>query len=492
MPNRSLLSLRGMVALLTTSLATLVAPPVAVGLTVQLVLDELDGPVRLVAAPGDPRLFVVEQPGTLRVFTAHGAPLGVFLDLTALTDENGERGLLGLAFAPDYATSGRFYVNYTDLAGDTQVVRYLVSVADPDRADPDSDTPVIAIDQPYSNHNGGHLEFGPDGMLYIGTGDGGSGGDPQNNAQNDQSLLGKMLRLDVSTAAGYQIPGDNPFVGLPPRDEIWAKGLRNPWCYGFDRLTGDLWIADVGQSELEEIDVQPAASAGGENYGWRLMEGSACYDPPANCNDGSLVLPIHEYTHGGTPFRCSISGGYVYRGAAVAELEGRYVFADYCSRQIWALAWTPDLGAGEVVELTAQLTPPGGYGSIVSIGQDAAGELYVVDKDHDRIYRIVSDTTGLGELPPAVRLEQNAPNPFNPGTTIAYVVPAGGATLRLEVLDVEGRLVRTLVAGPRPAGRQLAYWDGAGDDGRAAPAGVYLYRLRAGGLDEPRKMALLK
>jgi len=460
--------------------------------SVEVALIGLDGPVRLVAPRGDPRLFVVEQPGTIRVFAGDGTPLGVFLDVTDLTEEVGEQGLLGLAFAPDYPQSGRFFINYTDLDGDTRVVRYNVDPADPNRALAGSASPVISIDQPYGNHNGGHLEFGPDDLLYIGLGDGGSGGDPQNNAQNDASLLGKMLRLDVSGATGYQIPPDNPFVGAPPRDEIWAKGLRNPWCFGFDRLTGDLWIADVGQNEIEEVDVQPAGSSGGENYGWRLMEGSDCYNPPSNCNDGTLVLPIHEYTHGGTPFRCSISGGYVYRGSRIPGIAGRYFFADYCSCQIWSVTWTESGGFGDLVEHTAELTPPGGYLSIVSIGQDGFGELYVVDKDRDRIYRLVSDSTGVDDLPPAVRVEQNVPNPFNPGTTIAYVVPAGGTSVRLEVLDLESRVVRTLVDGRRPEGRQLAFWNGTADDGRPVPAGVYLYRLRASGVDETRKMVLIK
>jgi hypothetical protein len=329
-------------------------------------------------------------------------------------------------------------------------------------------------------------------MLYIGFGDGGGAGDPDNNAQNDDLFLGKMLRIDVSGGVGYTIPEDNPFYGLPPRNEIWAKGLRNPWTYSFDSVTGDLYIADVGQNALEEINVQPAASAGGENYGWRLMEGTACFDPPTDCNDGTLTLPVYEYTHGGSPFRCSISGGHVYRGSEIPELEGHYLFADYCSDQIWSLTWSEVGGFGGVVERTAELTPPGGYGRIVSFGRDAAGEMYVVDKNAGRIYRLVSTPTDVAELPPAAALEQNVPNPFNPQTTIAYVVPAGGAAVRLDVLDAAGRLVRTLVDGDRPAGRQQAVWDGRDARGRAVPAGVYLYRLQAPGGEQTRKMVLLK
>jgi glucose/arabinose dehydrogenase len=232
---------------------------------VEVVLAGLDRPLRLDAPPGDPRLFVVEQGGLIRVFDRGGADRGVFLDLTAATLAGGERGLLGLAFAPDYATSGRFYVNYTDNGGDTRIVRYTVSAADPDRADPASAEELLLVDQPYGNHNGGMLAFGPDGMLYAGLGDGGSGGDPQNRAQDPSSLLGKLLRLDVSGATGYAVPPDNPFVGGSPRGEIWALGQRNPWVFSFVRATGDLWIADVGQGDMEEIDFAPEDDPGGRN-----------------------------------------------------------------------------------------------------------------------------------------------------------------------------------------------------------------------------------
>jgi glucose/arabinose dehydrogenase len=434
---------------------------------------------------------VVEQGGLMRVFDQDGTSRGIFLDLRSQVSTGGERGLLGLAFSPDYAQTGRFYVNYTDTSGDTRIVRYLVG-ANPDRAQADSASLVLLVEQPYGNHNGGHLEFGPDGMLYVGLGDGGGSGDPDNYAQNIQSLLGKMLRLDVSGASGYAIPPDNPFVGAAPRDEIWALGLRNPWCFGFDRQTGDLWIADVGQSALEEIDVQPASSPGGENYGWRLMEGTQCFNPPSGCNDGTLTLPVYEYERGGTPFRCSISGGYVHRGSRAPELFGHYLFADFCSRQIWSLTWSASGGVGTVVERTGELTPPGGYSRIVGIGQDGLGELYVIEWDLGRLYRIVGSVSDGGDVPAAPRLEQNVPNPFNPRTTIAFTVPEDGVAVSLEVLDLDGRLVRTLASGPRPAGRQTVAWDGRTASGRPAAAGVYLYRLRAGDTEQTRKMVLLK
>jgi len=485
---------RGAAIAVVVAIATMAPVPAAAELTIELALDGLDSPVRLVAPPGDARLFVVEQTGRIKVFDLDGAPRGVFLDLTAEVSCCGERGLLGLVFAPDYGQSGRFYVNYTDDAGDTRVVRYLVDPSDPDRADPDSAQDIIEIGQPDTNHNAGHLEFGPDGLLYVGMGDGGGGGDPGNNAQDPQSLLGKMLRLDVAgDGPGYAIPADNPFVDdATHRDEIWALGLRNPWCWSFDSETGDLWIADVGQNELEEIDFQPAGSPGGENYGWRLMEGSQCFDPPTDCNDGTLTLPIHEYTHGGSPFRCSISGGHVYRGSEVPELAGRYLFSDFCSNQIWALRRNETGGDPQIADLSESLTPPGGYDGVVSFGRDHTGELYVVSRGDGTIWRIASAPTDTTDLPTAARLEQNVPNPFNPGTTIGYVVPVGGAHVTLEVYDVAGRLLNTLIDAPRPAGRRQVFWDGTDEEGRAMPAGVYLYRLRAGEVDVTRKMALLE
>lgn len=455
----------------------------------RLVIAGLDQPVRLVSPPDDRRLFVVEQPGRIRVFGLDGSDRGVFLDLTGRISAGGERGLLGLAFAPDYATSGRFFVDFTDQAGDTRLVRYTVS-GNPDRADPASADTLLTVDQPYSNHNGGHLEFGPDGWLYFGLGDGGGAGDSGHFAQNGQSLLGKLLRLDVSGPIALPAPG-NPFVGAPPRDEIWALGLRNPWCFSFDRLTGDLYIADVGQDSREEVDIAPPGS-GGRNYGWRLMEGTACYNPTVGCNNGSLTLPVHEYTHGGDPFRCSISGGYVYRGSAVPDLRGTYLFADLCSRQVWGLRWTALIGLASVTELTAALTPAGGYASISAFGQDADGELYILDYDGGKAHRIVSTTSGEGPprtMPPW--LGQNRPNPFNPSTRLPFFVPIAGA-VSLTVHDLAGRRVRALVDEPLPAGEHAVTWDGRADDRTDVPGGTYLATLRTVAGDSRRKLVLVR
>ena len=473
-----------------TALLLLTAAQAAAQVASEPWITGLDHPVRLVAPVDDDRLFVVERGGRVLAFTQAGAFIDTFLDVSSLTTESSERGLLGLAFAPDYATSGRFYISYTDRDGDSRLARYAVS-SDPDRADPASGAILLTVAQPAGNHNGGHIEFGPDGMLYFGLGDGGGGGDPQNNAQDDQTLLGKLLRLDVSGPGGYAIPPDNPHLGRPPLDEIWAKGLRNPWCWSFDRLSGDLYIADVGQGELEEINVRPAGWPGGANYGWRLMEGTACYNPDTGCFRPGLTLPVHEYTHGGSPFRCSISGGYVYRGADIPQLKGQYFYADYCSAEVWSLTWTEAEGATNVRNWTAQLEPSGGFGAIAAFGQDAAGELYVLAYDRGTVYRLVPSASSV---PPASKLDLhgNAPNPFNPTTVVSWSADPQAGPVSLRVYDLAGRLVRTLADGRVPVGADSATWDGTDDRGRAVASGVYHYRLQQGSQAVTRKMVLLE
>jgi glucose/arabinose dehydrogenase len=289
--------------------------------------------------------------------------------VTTLVNTDGlERGLLGMAFHPNYSDNGWFFVNYTDMNGDTMVARYTVLADDPNRADPTSAEVILQVDDPYPNHNGGHLAFGLDGYLYIGLGDGGSAGDPHGNGQNTGVLLGKMLRLDLNGALPYQIPADNPFVEDDAfRPEIWAFGLRNPWRYTFDRATGDLYIADVGQYLWEEIDFQPADSAGGENYGWSALEGSHSFsgaNPPPNA-----IMPIAEYSH---TDGCSVTGGYVYRGEGLPELEGAYFFGDWCS----GITWTTRRDS-EGRWQTSVFMNTGRQ--ISSFGEDVSGELYLVD-----------------------------------------------------------------------------------------------------------------
>lgn len=348
-------------------------------------IGNFNSPLQVTHAPGDrTRVFVVEQDGIIRVVDATGTRTTPFLDITARTNEFLEQGLLGLAFHPDYDQNGWIFVHYTNLNGNTRLDRFTVDATDPNVIDPATRVNLLKVNQPYSNHNGGSIEFGPDGYLYMALGDGGAAGDPGNRSQDGQTLLGKMLRLDVDQAP-YGIPADNPFVGDPNvLDEIWSMGLRNPWRVSFDRETGELWIADVGQNRLEEINVE-AAGDGGLNYGWRIMEGTDCFNPSTGCNQTGLVLPIYEYTHGGNPFRCSVTGGFVYRGEAMATMHGRYFFADYCSQQTWSFRADAN---GQVIDFTEHTGDLGISGSIASFGEDAAGELYICTLEGP-VYRVV-------------------------------------------------------------------------------------------------------
>jgi glucose/arabinose dehydrogenase len=319
------------------------------------------------AGDGSGRLFITEQGGRVKIWNGSSLLATPFLDIHTLVSCCGERGLLSVAFHPSYASNGFFYVDYTDAAGNTVVARYHVS-GNPNVADPASATTILTVTQPYANHNGGQLQFGPDGYLYIGLGDGGSAGDPGNRAQNLGELLGKILRIDVDSASPYAVPADNPFVGVAgARDEIWDYGLRNPWRFSFDRFTRGLFIGDVGQNLWEEVDFEPAGF-GGRNYGWRRMEGLHCYDPSTNCNDGSLTLPILEYAH--AP-ECSVTGGYRYRGALYPQLYGVYLYGDYCSGKIWGAT------ADDAVSWTSSLLLESGE-NISSFGEDESGEIYVV------------------------------------------------------------------------------------------------------------------
>jgi glucose/arabinose dehydrogenase len=341
--------------------ATIALVPLASGLNSALTVVH--------AGDGSGRLFIVLQGGQIMVFDGNNVLPRPFLDISALVSCCDERGLLGLAFHPNYATNGFFYVNYTNRRGDTVIARFSVSRTNRSLANPLSLTALLRVNQPFPNHNGGQLQFGPDGFLYIGLGDGGSGGDPLNNGQSLDTLLGKLLRIDVNGAAPYAVPASNPFVGVPGTlPEIWAYGLRNPWRFTFDRLTGDMFIGDVGQSEWEEIDFQPVASAGGENYGWRIMEGSHCFDPSTGCDQTGLVLPILEYNH---ELGCAVIGGYRYRGGQVQALVGRYLYGDFCSGTIWSAVPGQGGAWGSSVLLETGFM-------ISSFGEGPDGELYVL------------------------------------------------------------------------------------------------------------------
>lgn len=427
-------------------LAEMVAPDTGVTLSFVPVFSGLREPLFVThAGDGTGRVFIVGRWGTIWVAGGNlGAP-EVFLDITGIVRGNhGEQGLLGLAFAPDYPASGRFYVYYTDKEARQVVARYRVS-ADPNRADPASGEPLLVMPDRAPNHNGGMLAFGPDGYLYIGTGDEGGSGDTYRNGQNLTSLLGKILRIDVSVAEGYAIPPDNPFVGVEgARPEIWAWGLRNPWRFSFDRLTGDLFIGDVGQASWEEIDYHPFGTGTGANHGWPIMEATHCYPPnTSECPSDGLTLPIAEYSHADG---CSVTGGYVYRGSAEPLLVGRYLFGDLCSGRIWALdrssaGWTMQ----ELVNTSI---------TVASFGEDEAGELYVADVYNDTVYRLttsdaVARTWQRTDLPvafgAAARTWMWGPGPIAAALTETYLEAPGGARTvqyfdkaRMEVTDPLG------------------------------------------------------
>jgi glucose/arabinose dehydrogenase len=351
----------------------------AAGIRLVEVASGLSSPVFLTAPSGDARNFIVEQTGRIRILKNGAVLTTPFLDIHDRVTAGGEQGLLSVAFHPDYATNGYFYVDYTDRNGDTRIERYHVG-SNPDIADPASAKLLLQIDQPYANHNGGLVMFGPDRMLYIGMGDGGSGGDPQGNGQNRNALLGKILRIDVDRGDPYAIPSNNPYATAGGAKEVWATGMRNPWRFSFDATAGLLIIADVGQNAWEEIDAAPVASAG-LNYGWNTMEGTHCYRT-AVCSRGGLTLPILEYSHSDG---CSITGGYVYRGRAMPSLAGTYFYADYCQGWIRSIRITN----GQAANPTRWTIPS--IGSITSFGLDSTGELYVLTSG-GKVYRMAAST----------------------------------------------------------------------------------------------------
>jgi glucose/arabinose dehydrogenase len=358
--------------------------PAKVQLDLRRVVAGLDQPLGIVnAGDGSGRLFIVEQPGIVRIVKAGVLQTTPFLDVSSLVSCCNERGLLGLAFAPGFGSTTRdFYVNYTDKNGDTNVARGTTNAAG-QRADASSLKTILKVKQPYPNHNGGNIVFGPDGMLYIGMGDGGSANDPQGNGQSLSTLLGKMLRIDVTTAptgnATYVIPADNPFVGQAARPEIWSYGLRNPWRWSFDRTLGTLWIGDVGQDRYEEVD--RAASGGrGINFGWNIMEARHCFLAQA-CSRTGFGLPIAEYDH--STGDCAVVGGYVYRGAAFPMLTGAYLFGDECSGRIRSVdAAGPDSQSPTILLDTSH--------AISSFGEDEAGELYLTDLVSGELYQVTA------------------------------------------------------------------------------------------------------
>jgi glucose/arabinose dehydrogenase len=456
---------------------------------------EFDDPLLLThAGDGSRRLFAVERPGRIKVIDPTSQTEEIFLDHRATVNGNpGEGGLLGLAFHPDFATNGRVFISYTFGNLVSRVSEMAVS-DDPDQLDTSTERVILELSQPASNHNGGMILFGPDGMLYVGLGDGGAANDRYMNGQDPTTLLGTILRLDVDrvdAGLSYAIPHDNPFVGNTDgwREEIWAWGLRNPWRFSFDRVTGDLWAGDVGQGSFEEIDLVVR----GGNYGWNIQEGFGCFRG-SNCQRGDLLLPVLQY---GRSHGVSVTGGYVYRGQRLGDLYGAYVYGDFGSGSIWAIRHD-----GTAITDSVRLVRS--PSNISSFGEDEAGELYVVGYD-GWIYRFlplpgeqpvvtaVLDDVARETLQGSsfFQLQQSYPNPFNPTTTIRYALAQESAA-QITVFDILGRRVRTLVSGWHVAGQHQVLWHGNNDSGHRVAPGVYLYRLETEDGITTRRMVLLK
>ncbi len=428
-----------LVALLTVAGVLFATPSVAAapaptgGIELEVVASGLPVPIDLDAPAGDTRVFIADKSGVVRIWQDGGFLANPFLDISSLVAGGGEQGLLGIAFHPQYSSTGLFYVDYVETGTtDSIVAEYAVSAGDPDEIDVSTRRELLRVDQPQSNHNGGAIAFGRDGYLYIALGDGGGSGDDDNHGpighgQNTATLLGSILRIDVATG---EAPADNPFVGAPGADEIWAYGLRNPWRMSFDPVTGDLYIGDVGQSTREEIDVAPAG-VGGINFGWRIEEGSFCHrNEGVGCGSPTLTRPVHEYSHDGASAEtgCSVTGGYVYRGNALPQLRGHYFYADLCRN--WLKSFRVVEGAAtDHTVWTSALSPPSG---IISFGTDGFGELYAMTRS--TVYKLVPtdpaecdiDGDGFGDMP------VGAPGEDRSGRAdagIAHVLPGSGSGL---------------------------------------------------------------
>lgn len=376
---------------------------------------------------GDSRLFVVQRSGAIRIINANGTINATnFLNLSTIISSGGERGLLGLAFHPDYATNGYFYVNYTRTGdGATVIARYSVNATNPDVADASSALVLLTIAQPASNHNGGSVVFGPDGFLYIGMGDGGGANDTNNYGQNINSLLGKMLRIDVNSGTLYGIPATNPFAGATAgADEIWAVGMRNPWKFSFDSQTGDLWIADVGQNAIEEINKAPS-SAAGLNYGWRCYEGNSPFNTTGCSVITNYTFPVTDYTHAASG-GCSITGGYVYRGATYPNLQGKYLFSDYCNNKIGYISNT-----GGAITWSIAFS-----GNISTFGEDVNGELYVAGLNNGIVSKIIDTTLSAGDF------NQIGVSIYpNPAKDYFTIENKNNRELSIKIYDTSGKLI---------------------------------------------------
>ncbi len=392
----------------------------------------LNKPVNIKHA-GDERLFVVEQDGFIQILNADGTVnTAPFLNIVSIVQSGGERGLLGLAFHPNYINNGFFYINYTNNTGDTVVSRFSVSNSNENLADSNSELILLTIPQPFSNHNGGDLAFGADGYLYISSGDGGSGGDPGNRAQNLNLLLGKILRIDVdntSNGNNYAIPSSNPFIGdQNALDEIWAYGLRNPWRFSFDKQNGDMWIADVGQDAFEEIN-RVISTASGVNYGWRCYEGNSVFNSAGCPDDNTLTFPVAEYSHSNN--RCSITGGYRYRGSSFPSYDGLYFFADFCSNEIGVLEQN-----GSNWNITySEVFSGNGW---ATFGEDISGELYIAGVSSGTVYMIVDNNLSVESFN---NFSFNMyPNPAK--DKLKFDFKEFSFPVTISIYDIQGKLIR--------------------------------------------------
>lgn len=426
----------------------------------------LTSPVEITNA-NDSRLFVVQQDGIIKIIQPNGTINTTnFLNIGSKITFGGERGLLGLAFHPQYSTNGYFFVYYNNLSGNIIVARYSVSSTDPNVADPASEKILLNIPKPFDNHNGGSIHFAPDGKLWIITGDGGSGGDPNNNAQNKNVLLGKMLRIDVDATGPYNIPPDNPFAGagVDGADEIWAYGLRNAWKFSFDLTTGNAMIADVGQGAIEEINKMPITTAG-LNYGWRCYEGNNAYNTAGCATQSTMTFPVAVYNHSGG--KCSITGGYVYRGSQYPSLQGKYFFADYCSSQIGMLD----------TNNTITWTTPYSGNNFSTFGEDYQKGLYVADLSNGKIFKISTGTLGTNEN--TLGAVKVYPNPASKEIFIDGVKDKKAA---LEIISAEGRKVMET--------DQII--NGKAINISGIPAGVYYINLKSGELKSYSQKLIIK
>ncbi len=436
---------------------------------------------------GTDRIFVVERAGRIKVFpnSSSVTSLNTFLDITDRVSGGGEMGLLGLAFHPDYANSGFFYVNYTNNSGDTRVDRFTVNNTNPNIADPASQVNLLAIDQPFGNHNAGDLAFGPDGFLYVAFGDGGSGGDPKNHGQNLKTILASIIRINIDSTSNnknYSIPQDNPFVNNTDslKEEIFAYGLRNVWRFSFDQ-TGNIWAADVGQNAWEEIHLIES----GKNYGWRIMEGMHCFEPSTNCNREGLELPIWEYGHN-SEGGYSITGGYVSQDINVPDILNKYIYADYVTGNIWAFDPSNSSTPNSLIKKVSQ--------NISTFGIDENKTLYFADLTSGKIYKFIDNSVNsVGSITPSnFELLQNYPNPFNPSTNIKYTIPVEtthklSLPVQLKIYDLLGKNIATLVEQNKTSGNYTIEFDAS-----SLTSGIYFYRIIAGNFISTKKMILQK